>query len=69
MHKKGKPVVVRFPFPFFLLLAGGRAEAALALTVRIIVYRDAVGQENALCERITRLNRQQLALDGRRSSS
>ena len=50
-----------FPFLFSLLLAGGRAEAALALSVCIVVYRDAVGQENALCERVTRLNRQQLA--------
>ena len=53
--------IIGFPFLFSLLLAGGRAEAALALSVCIVVYRDAVGQENALCERVTRLNRQQLA--------
>ena len=38
------------------------AKAALALSVRIVVFRDAVGQENTLRESLASADRQRLAL-------
>ena len=59
---KGNHLSSGFPCCSFDLLSGGRAEAAFTLTVCIIVYRDAVGQKNALRERIAGLYRQHLAV-------
>ena len=49
---KGNHLSSGFPCCSFDLFSGGRAEAAFTLTVCVIVYRDAVGQKNALRERI-----------------